>query len=305
MKKIFSTLFVATLVATAADAQTKTTKDGYAYTPNGLEYKVIKDAPGGRKPVPGDFIEVHLTCKVDDSLLFATRPFNNNQPIEYQVPQPAKGDIAEGFLYMTAGDSAIFRASIDSLWKLPNFNPQPWMKQGIGQKITYYVALVSVKTQEEKKAQMAAAAVKQKEIDEKLLQDYFTKNNIKPMKTASGLYYTIEKPGTGGKPSLGDTVSANYTGKLMDGTAFDSNVDPMFQHVQPFEFPVGMRRVIPGWDEGFMLLNKGAKGTLYIPSALAYGANSPDPKKIPANSCMIFTVELVDFKSAGAPAKKN
>ena len=92
----------------------------------------------------------------------------------------------------------------------------------------------------------------------------------------------------------GDKVSVNYTGKTMDGKAFDSNVDPQFQHVQPFEFTVGQGMVIKGWDEGFTIFKKGSKGTLYIPSPLAYGANSPDPSRIPVNGILIFDVELLD-----------
>ena len=90
----------------------------------------------------------------------------------------------------------------------------------------------------------------------------------------------------------------NYTGKLLIGTPFDSNVDPQFGHVSPFVFALGTGQVIRGWDEGIALFKKGGKGVLYIPSSLAYGERSPGPQ-IPANSVLIFDVEVVD---AGAPA---
>ena len=87
----------------------------------------------------------------------------------------------------------------------------------------------------------------------------------------------------------------NYTGRLLNGTSFDSNVDPQFKHQEPFSFMLGRNRVIRGWDEGLTLLNKGAKATFYIPSNLAYGPNSPSPA-IPANSVLIFDIELIDIK---------
>lgn len=136
----------------------------------------------------------------------------------------------------------------------------------------------------------------QAEIDDVLLQKYFKDNKITATKTASGLYYVITQKGTGDNAKEGQMVSVNYTGKTMDGKAFDSNIDPAFGHVSPFQFSLGKHQVITGWDEGISLLNKGAKGILYIPSGMAYGPISPDPSRIPANAIMIFDVELVDAK---------
>jgi len=169
-----------------------------------------------------------------------------------------------------------------------------------GMKIQYNVVMVSVKTSEQKKADDEAKAAKQKGIDESVLKDYFTKNNLQPSKTESGLYYKITKTGTGPKPQVGETVTVNYTGKTIDGKTFDSNMDSNFHHVQPFTFTIGRGQVIKGWDEGIGLLKKGEKATLYIPSTMAYADRSPSPL-IPANSVLIFDVELKDIKSADAP----
>lgn len=313
MKKTLSVLTVATISALSVSAQSKkntktseTTKpqakmapapreDGFKKTPNGLEYKIITDAPGTQYPKVGDFISAHLQLIVDDSMHFSTRQVMNNAPAEVQMAAvPTKGDILEGFTFMTPGDSAIFRYSVDSLLTIPGVTPAPWMKQGQGQMIYYRVVLADVKSSEQKQKESAEAAAKQKDIDDKLLQDYFKAKNIKATKTASGLYYTVSKMGTGIVAQPGDKVSVNYTGKTLEGKAFDSNVDSAFQHVQPFEFTVGQGMVIKGWDEGFTIFKKGSKGTLYIPSPLAYGQNSPDPSRIPVNGILIFDVELLD-----------
>jgi FKBP-type peptidyl-prolyl cis-trans isomerase len=90
----------------------------------------------------------------------------------------------------------------------------------------------------------------------------------------------------------GDMVAMNYTGRLKDGTVFDSNVDPKFNHVEPFVFPLGAGRVIAGWDKGIVGMKVGEKKTLTIPPEDAYGANGI-PGVIPPNATLIFEVELL------------
>ena len=109
--------------------------------------------------------------------------------------------------------------------------------------------------------------------------------------TSSGLAYKIIKKGTGAKAEAGKTVSVHYTGKLSDGTKFDSSYD----RNQPIEFELGRGRVIKGWDEGISLLNVGSKATFIIPPDLAYGARGAGGV-IPPNATLIFDVELVEIK---------
>ncbi len=92
----------------------------------------------------------------------------------------------------------------------------------------------------------------------------------------------------------GDTLVMNYTGRLTNGTVFDSNVDPKFKHVEPFEFHLGAGEVIKGWDEGLLGMKVGEKKTLTIPPEKGYGARGQGP--IPPNSTLIFDVELVGIK---------
>ena len=92
----------------------------------------------------------------------------------------------------------------------------------------------------------------------------------------------------------GDTLVMNYTGRLTNGTVFDSNVDPKFGHVEPFSFTLGAGQVIKGWDEGLLGMKIGEKKTLTIPPEKGYGAQVVGP--IPANSTLIFDVELIDIK---------
>ena len=109
-----------------------------------------------------------------------------------------------------------------------------------------------------------------------------------PTTTPSGLQYTDLTVGTGDPAQLGSTVSAHYTGWLLDGTKFDSSVD----RGTPFEFVLGRGMVIAGWDEGVSTMNIGGKRELIIPPNLAYGDRGAGGV-IPPGAMLKFEVELL------------
>ena len=121
---------------------------------------------------------------------------------------------------------------------------------------------------------------------EKFLADNKNKPGVKT--TPSGLQYTVISEGTGPKPTASSTVKVHYTGKLIDGTTFDSSVD----RGEPVEFP--LNGVIKGWTEGVQLMSKGAKYKFYIPSELAYGDRGAG-NAIGPNETLVFEVELLDI----------
>jgi len=121
------------------------------------------------------------------------------------------------------------------------------------------------------------------------------KSNKNVIELPSGLRYEIVKPGEGAFPKPTDTVKVHYTGKLVDGTTFDSSVD----RGEPAEFPLD--QVIPGWTEGIQKVNKGGKIKLYVPAALAYGDEGRPG--IPPGATLVFDVEVLDIKATpAAPA---
>jgi peptidylprolyl isomerase len=113
--------------------------------------------------------------------------------------------------------------------------------------------------------------------------------------TASGLQITDTTVGTGASPKQGQTCIMHYTGWLYKdgkkGAKFDSSLD----RGQPFEFPIGMGRVIKGWDEGVASMKVGGKRTLIIPADLGYGARGAGGV-IPANATLMFDVELLGVR---------
>ncbi|WP_410052195.1 FKBP-type peptidyl-prolyl cis-trans isomerase [Bradyrhizobium sp. SZCCHNS30582] len=117
----------------------------------------------------------------------------------------------------------------------------------------------------------------------------------KTMTTPSGLQIIDTKEGTGATPTRGQTCVMHYTGWLHEngqkGKKFDSSVD----RNEPFEFPIGMKRVIAGWDEGVATMKVGGKRTLIIPPELGYGARGAGGV-IPPNATLMFDVELLGVK---------
>ena len=123
-----------------------------------------------------------------------------------------------------------------------------------------------------------------KEQSQKFLDANKTKEGVKA--TASGLQYQVVSEGTGKSPTTADRVTVHYTGKLTDGTIFDSSI----QRGQPATFRVN--QVIPGWTEALQLMQEGDKWILYIPYTLGYGERG-SPPQIPPFSTLIFEVELM------------
>jgi FKBP-type peptidyl-prolyl cis-trans isomerase FkpA len=129
-------------------------------------------------------------------------------------------------------------------------------------------------------------AKKQAEKDKSIITKYIADNNLDANATGSGLYYVIKIQGTGAQPDAGSTVTVNYKGYLSDETVFDQSA------ATGLSFPLSS--VIKGWQEGIPYFKKGGKGILLIPSVLGYGTQATG--KIPANSVLIFDIELLDVK---------
>jgi len=128
----------------------------------------------------------------------------------------------------------------------------------------------------------------QLEIDIKKIEKYLTDSNLVAQSTKSGLHYIIEQEGNGNFPISTSQVKVRYTGKFLNDTIFDTNMSDPDGSV--FNLNGG---VINGWKEGIPLFSVGGKGKLFVPSGLGYGSSTFFD--IPANSVLIFDIELVTF----------
>ncbi|BAU72917.1 FKBP-type peptidyl-prolyl cis-trans isomerase [Metapseudomonas furukawaii] len=138
---------------------------------------------------------------------------------------------------------------------------------------------------------MTALNAENAKAGKKFLEDNGKREGV--VTTASGLQYEIVKKAEGAQPKATDVVTVHYEGKLTDGTVFDSSI----QRGSPIDLPVN--GVIPGWVEGLQLMHVGEKVKLFIPAELAYGEQSPSPA-IPANSVLVFDLELLGIKNPSA-----
>ncbi|WNJ20681.1 FKBP-type peptidyl-prolyl cis-trans isomerase [Pontibacter sp. G13] len=262
-------------------------------SPDGVLYTV--ETPGeDPKPAAGQYVQVHYTGKLLDGTTFDSSvergtPFvfklGQGQVIKgWDVGIPLFGIGGNGTIYLSpelgygaqgAGDAIPPNASLQfDIQVLGILNEEE------------YQAYEKAQIEERQKA-LEAFMRQQMEIDLGIIKDHIQKSGKDFLVTESGLFYHISEEGSGAKAEAGKDVEVHYTGRLLDGTKFDSSHD----RAQPIAFPLGAGRVIPGWDEGIQLFSEGGKGTLVIPSLMAYGPRAMGP--IPANAVLEFDIEVV------------
>lgn len=277
--------------------------------PSGLEYNFLDKGTGTYQGKVGDIATMHLVFTMGDSIMIDSRKMNNGMPFEQPINKPMyEGDVFEGIAQMKKGDKAKFRILAKNFFEL-NKQPMPeWLKDT--DYAAWTIEMVDVKSKEQSDLEAAQKANEQLSIDEKIILEHLKTKGItvaalpanglvKPnpkvayKDAASGLYYIVTHKGKGARGENGKKASVNYTGSLLDGTVFDSNVDPQFNHVQPIEFTVGTGQMIKGWDKMVPLMNTGDKVIAILPSPLAYGPQARPPH-IPANGILQFEMELLD-----------
>lgn len=287
---------------TGANEKLRKAADDFKELEGGLQYKIVSLGEGGTPIVPNDEIVMHVSYHVGDSLIFDSYTQNNGQPIT----QPAAfwnkpGELNQGLFILQKGDTAVFQMNQESYAAVSGQPKAEWMKDT--DMHVWKVKIVDVKSgkvikeeMDKKAAEAKEAAKNQHANDVAAIEAYLKQTNVQDYKkTESGIFYVISKEGTGEQVAKGKDVSVNYTGSLLNGKVFDSNVQAQFNHMEPLNVKVGVGQVIPGWDEGLQLLKKGSKATFYIPSDLAYGSRAMGGD-IPANSILIFDVEVLDVK---------
>jgi len=287
MKKFFYlSVFCVSALAACTGAFTKT-KDG-------VEYKIISKGEG--KTVGyGNYIQMHIkqiyNSGTKDTVLLDTREMMPRIQILDSVNTPLI--YFQILSKMKKGDSLVLRTLTDSAFKRNMQEMPPFMKKG---KYLYtLVKLVNIfETQQQADSASKAERIiakplmyknqlveiekdlaskkQQLDIDDKLIKDYLTKNNIKAERTKWGTYIAINTEGAGEKLSTDNIASIKYTGRTLDsGKVFDSNIDPKFQHVEPLEVNLGQfGGIILGFPDALLQMKKGTKATVYIPYILVF-----------------------------------
>ncbi|OOG70440.1 FKBP-type peptidyl-prolyl cis-trans isomerase [Algoriphagus sp. A40] len=283
--------------------KTKTTEK------DAIEYTYIEE--GSEKAPNGHFVLYNLEITTaTDSVIYTTidQPFPGYLMANDTItPQNGMDEI---FLTLRKGDSINFQSTAKVIF---NNNQPPFLKEDDVVKVK--LGAFDVKTdsamqvfyQEAMMAEQAKSAERAKTLlveEAATIEAYVKEKGLNAQKTENGLYYIIEQEGTGEATTPGTTMHVNYAGYLIDGTLFDTSLaeiakaNNIFTEGRPYEplpVNVGMGQVIPGWDEGLMLLKKGSKAKFIIPSPLAYGESGAGAL-IPANSILVFDVEVTDVQ---------
>jgi FKBP-type peptidyl-prolyl cis-trans isomerase len=284
---------------------------------DGTEHKIIRNS-NGKKAVAGDFMEVNITAKYKDSVLFSSVESSQPRFIPFDTVQ-----MPPYFKEVHEGDSLVIRQSTDSLIK--SGQAAPFMKKG--EYIVQSFKIVKIfpnKEAADSAAKVFEPAAKiynkkktddqiEKEIssndslvkaDNKIITDYMAKNNLKGTKTKWGTYVVIDSAGTGPMIGNNDVAVVNYTGRTFEDSTFDSNTNPKFGHPEPLYVDMSQYRVIPGWVDGLKLMQKGSVGKIIVPSYLAYGAGGRPPK-IGPNENLVFDIKVTDVVDQAAYQKEQ
>ncbi|MEE4257699.1 MAG: FKBP-type peptidyl-prolyl cis-trans isomerase [Bacteroidales bacterium] len=265
----------------------------YSTTETGLEYKFYVQNDG-EKPNVGDFITIDMHYGTDDTVLFDSKRIPDGLTFPLDSPFYA-GDLFEGILMMSRGDSASFRTSADSFYLVVARAPAVPSFITPGDKITFEVKLHDFKTREQKETEDAIALEEQKVAAEAAYQAYLEENNITVEPQESGLIYIEEKSGSGRKPMIDEMVTINLEVRLLDGTKVFSTAD----RGEPFEYQYGKKFDTDGLEEGVGMMRKGGKATLIVPHQIAYGAEARG-QVIQPFSTIIYEVELLNIRSKEA-----
>jgi len=260
---------------------------------SGVYYLETKKGTG-KAPVKDGYVSIHFTVYLlGGEKLFST--IDKGEPIDFKFGSQFEN---EGFQevvgMMREGGKA--NAIVPSA--------RAFGAQGAGNGVVppfstlyYEIELVKIISNEEwgrklaeKDAKKQAENAQKEKVETSAIQKYLKDNNIIPTTTLpNGLIYIERQAGTGPKPMDGKKVKVHYTGKLLDGTQFDSSIGKD----KPFEFAIGQGAVIEGWDIGIALMNEGGKATLIIPSKLAY-KDRGSGGVIKPYSTLVFDVELIE-----------
>lgn len=264
-------------------------------TESGIYYTITKEGDGAH-PTADDVVNVHYKGMLLDTTQFDSS-YDRNEPIEFPLKDVIPG-WTEGITLLKEGGAGTLYIPSGLAY---GPNPRPGGKIKPNDPLIFDVELLNIVSMEEYVAKqekqfrerieqfIGPGKEKLGEKDDATLQAHIKKNKLDAQKTEDGIYYVVEETGSEEKPNITNRVTVHYTGKLLDGTKFDSSVD----RGTPATF--SLQGVVPGWSFGIPKFGKGGKGQLLIPSYLAYGERGSGDK-IPPNSCLVFDVEVIDFQ---------
>ena len=274
---------------------------GYKQTDDGLYYRFEQQCKDSVQVQEGDVLVGEMTIRLDTTVLRTN--VGRTERLMPAIPM-YDGVLHEGIMMMHKGDRAIFAVAADSMAKFMDARQMPPMYEaGKGMKFYYEINLQDIVTKDEfaeEQANYEKEMETAREQEPELIANYVKEHGIKALPNAKGLYVIVNKKGTGAPVAVGREVTISYTGRLLDGTVFDSSNEADcaaagMQCHEPLKYVVGQMGLIPGWEEGVMGQPEGSKLQLIIPSAMGYGSQGAG-QHIPPYSPLVFDIEIVSVK---------
>ena len=261
---------------------------------SGLMFRKIEDAKDTTRAKAGQIMNVVMTHVLDgDSVLYES----GDETGYYVNPQTGlPPNLQEAFLQCGVGDSVQIKMSYAEYASLTGM---PMTENDSTSEVVWNLKVREI---EEESVVVERITSEQLSAEKEVISEYLVNNNLEAEETEEGISIVTSREGNGDYPQQGDVVQVNYTLRLLDGTVIDTSYEDVAQendvfnpqrNYAPFEITVGGGGVIEGWQIGIPKIDKGGKATLFIPSIYGYGARSGGP--IPANSILMFDVEVVDF----------
>ncbi|MFZ6001260.1 MAG: FKBP-type peptidyl-prolyl cis-trans isomerase [Bacteroidota bacterium] len=285
-------------------------------TPKGYKYTLAAKGDG-EKVAPGKFLVMSLLLKDEkDSVWYDNKKNDAPEiiPTRDTTGMSSEEGLDEIFRLLTKGDSVTMTIPAQTLFEKTWGQPVP---QGVDpkRKLTFYLkvndvldstAVMSLQQQivARQNEKMMKEQAEQLKKDSVIISDYLKGKNIDALRTPSGLRYLVQKAGKGENAQVGQTVRINYAGYLLSGKYFDTSWEKIAKEqgmytpgrpYEPYEIVIGQTPLIQGWDEIMLLMNKGTKLTVWVPSPLAYGKRRRS-EDIVENSILVFDMEMVDIK---------
>lgn len=252
-------------------------------TTSGLKYRFYIQNTDSVKVNKYDIVQVNMNYRTADSMLFD----GSKTVIPFQVNPFYDGDLMEGIMMMHKGDSATFVLDAgDFFLKMMNQSSIP-EHVGTNKELFFDIKILSVNPEPENVQQQRVELETRKDQETTLIEQYLSSNNLTILPSQSGLYYLELTVGKGKPVKTGNKVKVHYNGYFLDGSIFDSS----YERNRPITFVVGNNEVIPGLDEGVLLMKEGGKSKLVIPSKIGYGEEQRG--NIKPFTTLIFDVELI------------
>ncbi len=294
------TLALVAMALLAVVACKKSDLPGFTKTESGLHYQFLTENNAGQQVQMNDVLRCEIILALDNDTLYN----NMGDPQLLMQASDAQfyGSIEEGLLMLRQGDEAIFAVEADSVAQYHNM-PASYIA-GQGQKLYYTIKLDDIVT-----ADSLAKAEESfinnmnmlRQAEQERLATYLRDNNITAQPNEDGLYLIINKKGKGKAIETGSQVSFNYTGRLLDGTVFVSNVQSIAEEAgiydsqrtyTPEQFVMGQANYVEALLKGMTGLTQGTQATLISPSALGYGSVGRG-EKIGPYTTLVYDIEII------------